>query len=311
MFGKQRKLEKRKLETLSSVHTEHWMLVSMLTRAEVAGEPQNTEELMTEPITRLLALEERAKNTTKIDDFGDIESEAEEWGTFKAYICPVTEIEHEGKLSINLMEEWGVPKSRVEWMRAQFSSKLSDPSPQVARSALKMILMEENSWSDYTNHYEERMQKSTYWLSGVTVALIVAALFTLRYRLHFMPLVFLCILLCGGAAGSCVSVMMKLPMLDVALSSEMDAYARRILIRVATGTVASLVGCALFAVLMVSIDKLGFADIVTACTSPDIGPCSAESCTIVKQLVLLALPILLGFSERTLTSVERKVLGEN
>lgn len=96
-------------------------------------------------------------------------------------------------------------------------------------------------------------------------------------------------------------------MLDVALSScELDAYSRRILIRVATGTVASLVGCALFAVLMVSIQNLGFADMATACTSQDAG-----QCTIVKQLVLLALPILLGFSERTLTSVERKVLGEN
>jgi hypothetical protein len=303
--SKQTKLEKQRQNTLSGIQTERWMLISMLTRAEVAGEPPNAEELMTEPLTRLKALEERAKNTTKIDDFDDIDAEAEEWGTFKAYICPVTEIEHEGNVSINLMEEWAVPKSRVEWMRTSLGSRLTDSNPQSARGALKMILMEENSWSDYTNEYEDTMKGYTYWLSGATGVLIVLAFVGLRYRLIVPPLTFLGMLLCSGAAGSCVSVILKLPLLDVSLSGELEAYGRRILSRVVTGTVASLVGCSLFAVLMVSVQNLAFADVITVCTSQDVA-----SCTIVKQLILLTLPILLGFSERTLTSVERKVLGD-
>jgi hypothetical protein len=165
--------------------------------------------------------------------------------------------------------------------------------------------MEENSWRNYTNGYEDTMGGYTNRLAGATLVLLLLAIVGLRYRLFAVPLIFLGILLCCGAAGSCVSVMLKLPLLDVSLSGELDAYGRRILSRAATGTVASLVGCALFAVLMVSVQNLAFADVVSVCTSQDTG-----QCTIVRQLVLLAVPILLGFSERTLTSVERKVLGD-
>jgi hypothetical protein len=190
-------------------------------------------------------------------------------------------------------------------MRISLATKLTDPNIQAARSALKMILMEENSWADYTSDYEDTMKGHTRLLSGATFVLIVFAIIGLRYRLSALPLVFLGILLCCGAAGSCVSVILKLPQPDVSLSWELDGYSRRILSRVTTGTVASLVGCSLFAVLMVSVQNVAFADVVTSCTSQDIG-----SCTTVKELTLLALPILLGFSERTITSVERKVLGD-
>jgi len=150
--------QEKRQDSLSSNQTKRSMLMSMLTRAEVTGEPTNAEELMTEALTRLMALDERAKNTTNIDDFDDIDDEAEEWGTFRAYICPPTEIEHEGNISVNLMEEWGVPRSRVDWMRNSLGSKLTDANVQAARSALKIILMEENSWADYTNGYEDTMK---------------------------------------------------------------------------------------------------------------------------------------------------------
>lgn len=305
MFDRKRKrLEKRRQETLSSIQYERWQLEAMVQRAQVA-QVTNATEIIGEALRHLSALEQKATSTTNDDEFDDIDGEAEEWGTFRAYICPPAEIEHEGNLSINLQEEWAVPKSRVDWMRNSLASKLTDSNIQAARSALKMILMEENSWSSYTNGYEDTMKGYTYWLSGATAVLLVLAIVGLRYRLFGLPLIFLGILLCCGAAGSCVSVMLKLPLLDVSLSGELDAYGRRILSRVATGTVASLVGCSLFAVLMVSVQNVAFADVVTTCTSLEI-----ESCTIVKQLTLLALPILLGFSERTLTSVERKVLGD-
>jgi hypothetical protein len=303
MFDR-KKLEKRRQGTLSSILYERWQLEAMVQRARVAEVPDATE-VINQALARLSALEQKATSTTNVDEFDDIDGEAEEWGTFRAYICPPTEIEHEGNLSINLLEEWAVPKSRVDWMRNSLASKLTDSNIQTARSALKMILMEENSWSDYTNGYEDTMKGYTYWLSGATAVLIVLAVIGLRYRLFALPVIFLGILLCCGAAGSCVSVMLKLPLFDVSLSGELDAYGRRILSRVVTGTVASLVGCSLFAVLMVSVQNLAFADVVTACTSQDVA-----SCIIVKQLTLLALPILLGFSERTLTSVERRVLGD-
>ena len=305
--SKRRKLEKERKGTLSIIQNERRLLDAMAQRAQALGNPPDPAQLIAEPLSRLDTLTQQATDCTDIDKFEDIDDGAVEWGTFKAYICPSTEVEAEGNLSINLMEEWGVPKNRVEWMRTTLGSRLTDPDTKAARSALKMILMEENSWADYTNEYEDTMKRYTWQLSLATVLLIVFAVVGLRYRLYASPLIFLGILLFSGAAGSCVSVMMKLPMLDVALSSELDAYGRRVLSRVVIGTLASLVGCALFAVLTVSIDKLNFADVIGACTSQDVALCG--QCSIVKQVILIALPILLGFSERTLTSVERKVLG--
>jgi len=57
-------------------------------------------------------------------------------------------------------------------------------------------------------------------------------------------------------------------------------------------------------VLPISLQGQTFSDVVTACTAQD-----ASSCTITKALILLAIAILFGFSERTLTSLEQKVLG--
>jgi hypothetical protein len=307
--SKRRKLEKERQGTLSIIRNERHLLDAMVQRARALGNPSDPEQLIAEPLSRLDTLTQQATNCTDIDKLEDMDDEAVEWGTFKAYICPSTEVETEGNLSLNLMEEWGVPKNRVEWMKTTLDSKLNAPDTKAARSALKMILMEENSWLDYTNEYESTMKRYTWQLSLATMLLIVCAVVGLRYRLHAPPLIFIGILLFSGAAGSCVSVMMKLPMLDVALSSELDAYGRRVLSRVVIGTIASIVGCALFAVLTISIDKLNFADVMSVCTSLDVALCG--QCSIVKQIILIALPLLLGFSERTLISVERKVLGES
>jgi len=43
--SKQTKLEKQRQNTLSGIQTERWMLISMLTRAEVAGEPQRLKRI--------------------------------------------------------------------------------------------------------------------------------------------------------------------------------------------------------------------------------------------------------------------------
>jgi hypothetical protein len=74
-------------------------------------------------------------------------------------------------------------------------------------------------------------------------------------------------LLCAGAAGSCVSVMAKMPALDVSLSGELDAYGRRILSRIGVGVVASLIGSASLAWLPLSVQNQTFADGLNACAT--------------------------------------------
>jgi hypothetical protein len=114
-------------------------------------------------------------------------------------------------------------------------------------------------------------------------------------------------LLCAGATGSCVSVMAKMPLLDLKLSPELDAYERRILSRLGVGVIASLIGCALlgWGLFPISFQGQTFADILNVCTASP-----PTSCTDIKTLILLCVPMLFSFSERALTSFEQQVFGK-
>jgi hypothetical protein len=93
----------------------------------------------------------------------------------------------------------------------------------------------------------------------------------------------------AGAAGGCVSVLAKMPLLDVALSAEFGAYRRRILSRVAVGVVASLIGCALlgWGLFPIAIQNQTFADCLSACLAHH--PHSAG----IKRLIVLGVPLIL------------------
>jgi hypothetical protein len=147
------------------------------------------------------------------------------------------------------------------------------------------------------------MKSYTRWLFGATIVLPVLAILAFH-----CPLTFLGGLLCAGAAGSCVSVMAKMPLLDVSLSGELEAYSRRILSRIGVGVIASLIGCALlgWGLLPISIQNQTFADLLNTCTASP-----TTSCTELKTLILLGVPMLFGFSERALTSFELKVFGNS
>jgi hypothetical protein len=169
---------------------------------------------------------------------------------------------------------------------------------------LRALFEEKDSWADYTNDYEDAMRSYTRWLFGAAITLPLLAAFVFHFAFWFSPLL-LFGLLCAGAAGSCVSVMAKLPALDVSLSGELDAYGRRILTRIGIGVVASLIGCSFLGWFPISIQNQTFADALSACVA------STAACTGLKTLTLLGVPMLLGFSERTLTSFEQRVFGSS
>jgi hypothetical protein len=81
-----------------------------------------------------------------------------------------------------------------------------------------------------------------------------------------------------------------------------------VLSRVGAGVAGSLIGCALlgWGLPPIAIGGREFADILNTCSAS-----GATGCTGLERLILLAVPMLLGFSERTLTAFERRVLGKN
>jgi hypothetical protein len=202
------------------------------------------------------------------------------------------------------MEEWNVPKTRIDKLRRCLDQQLQsvDSDPEGARGALRAIFEEKDSWDDYTSDYEDEMRGfSRWWLGLPTIVLLLGAIYSLRFRPEFLPLAVSILL--AGAAGSCVSVLTKMPVLEVSLSGELDAYERRILSRVGVGVIASLIGSGLLGWGLISFSIRGqtFTDVLSAC--------SAAPCTGPNTLILLAVSMLFGFSERALTWFERKVFG--
>jgi hypothetical protein len=297
-----KKLEKWRRDTLSSIRAERVTFETMLQRARRAGDTPD-ETFLKSVQGHLTEIEQRAEKETDLNELDNLVEEAEKQGQLRAYICPRAEICDEGTLVIDLIEEWNVPKTVIAKLRDSLGQKLrrADVELESARSALRALFEESDSWASYTNEYEDSMKSYTRWLFGATIVLPILAILAFHW-----PLTFLGGLLCAGAAGSCASVMAKMPLLDVSLSGELEAYSRRIFSRIGVGVIASLIGCALlgWGLLPVSIQNQTFAGLLNACTGfPSI------SCTHLKTLILLGVPMLFGFSERALTSFEQKVFG--
>ena len=302
------KLEKRRIEALSSIVGERLFVELIVQRPRTPNDSLDAA-LLAKISLQLTDIHGKAERAIHKDDLDDLIDDAELQGVFAGYLCPATEIQDEGLLVIDQIEGWGIPKTAIKRLREGFSKKLASSNPMEARSALYALFAERVAWEDYIDEYEKRMRRYTGWLLGAIIVLTIAAVFALHYAFWFSPLL-LFGLLFAGAAGSCVSVMSKMPALDVSLAGELDAYGRRISSRVGTGLVASLIGCASLAWIPLSIQNQTFADAINACTT---APCTTPTavCTGLKLVILLGVPMLLGFSERTLISFEQRVFGNS
>lgn len=298
---KHKKLEKRRREVLGDIRGERLGFETMVQRSQRAGENPD-ESFLTSVRERLAEIEQRASHEADIDELDDLGDDAEQQGQLRAYICPSTEIENAGILVFDLMAEWNLPKAKLDAVRELLLPQLKDADKR--RGALRDIFEQEDSWRTYTSDYEDEMGRLTWWLVGATVILLVFAIIALRFFPGKLP-VGLSILF-AGAAGSAVSVMRKMPLLEVSLSGELESYRRRILSRVAVGVAASMIGSGFlgWGLLSISIHGLAFADVLNAC-------CTPGSCTGLYTLILLAVPMLFGFSERALTEFESKVFGNS
>ncbi|HUY15662.1 MAG TPA: hypothetical protein VMX16_18835 [Terriglobia bacterium] len=301
---KRKKLEKHRNDTLSVICGERLGFEQMLQRVRITGASPDVA-LVDEVLRRLAEIKQKADQETNIDELDSLIGDAEQQGQLRAYVCPRAEIRNEGILAIDLMEEWNVPRTVIDKLRRSFGQEVEKAGTDdaAARSALRTIFEEQDSWRRYTDDYEETMHRFTVLLFVATIILPLLAVLAFQWRLTFVVGV-----LSAGVAGSCVSVLAKLPMLDVSLSGELEAYRRRILSRIGVGVGGSLIGCALlgWGLLPISIQNQSFADALNACT---VSP--TTSCTGIRTLILLGVPMLFGFSERALTSFEQRVFGNS
>jgi len=302
---KRKKLEARREEVLSRIHGERLAFETMMQRAQATGEVIDTE-FAQNVLTLIADYEQKARQEISIDNLDDLSDDAEEKGQLRAYICPAEEVRGEGHLSIDRIEEWNVPKIVISRLRDSQGKAIdnADKNIKSARGALLKIFQEYDSWSSYTDEYEETMLKCTYLILLTIVVLLLAAIFSLRLPSPFSTIF---VVLLSGAVGSCASVMAKMPELDVRFSGELVSYKRRIWSRIGVGSIGSLICCALlgWGILPIAIHGQTFADVLEACYSATQG----VPCTSINALILLCVPMLFGFSERALASVEHQFLS--
>ncbi len=297
---KTKKLEKKRRDVLSTIRGERLGFKEMAERAKRNGENPDPD-FSAKAHENLAEIEQRATTEMDIDELDDLGEDAEQQGQLRAYICPSAEIRNTGILVFDLMAEWNLPKLKLDTVRALLEPQL-DKTPAIGRSALRDIFEQEDSWRKYTSEYEDEMRSLTWWLFGATISLLVSAIIVLHFFPRWVPLG----ILAAGAAGSCVSVMGKMPLLEVSLSGELESYRRRVLSRVGLGVAGSVVGCGLlgWGLVSISIDGLTFGNVLNACSDSP-----ATACTGLNSLVLVAVPAIFGFSERALKSLESKFLG--
>jgi hypothetical protein len=300
---KRNSLEERRRETLSDIRGERLSIEVMAQRAQQAGETPDAEFLKN-VYKHLAEIEQKANNETDREELENLSGDAEQQGQLRAYICARGEIFLEGSMSIDRMEEWKVPRAVITNLRSLVVKHLQTANTKTedARSALRAIFQEYDSWANYTDDYEDELKKFTRGLSVATFVTLVISIAIVVWWPSFVAFA----VLFAGAAGSCVSIMSKMPVLEVSPTGELEAYERRILTRIAVGVVASVIGSGMlgWGLLPISIQGKTFAGILDACTSSPANPC-----TVVSALILVGVPMLLGFSERALTSFEGQILS--
>jgi hypothetical protein len=301
---KKENLEKYRLKTLTIVVDFRSRVEEMAQRPR--SDNDKLDNVLLESVRkRLSEIEDSVKLATNKTELRNLENSADDQETFRAYFCPRSEIRIEGNLLITLLEWWGIPTTEIDNLRGLLMKEIenTDNNPEDARRALRALYKEKDDWADYRDDYEEEMQKFGKWLSLFAIIFAVSAIFLFHFGCLF-PIMLPCGILVAGIAGSCVSVAIKLPALSEIRSEKIDSYKRWIWGRVGAGAIGSLIGCGFFGWGLISVGVSGqtFADILNSCVA--CSQSTVSSNLALRILVLLAVPMVFGFSERALTSFE-------
>jgi len=295
-WRKDRGLEKKRTEILSTIAGERRLFETMIKRAHAHG--MTIPGIAAGVLSQLATYDTQAQAATDKRQLDGLEEDAQEQGQLRAYICPGPEVLAEGLLEMDLIEEWGVPLETIKTLRKTVEPDLNSTNADVARGALRKIFEESDSWSDYVDEHYSAMRCSTILLLLAIVLLSASAIVLFRW-----PSLVLFGFLFAGAAGGCASVIVWVPRTSIALSKELDAYKQRIFGRIGIAIVTSVIGTALlgWGWVPVSIHGETFSDVMNACTA--VPP---TACSQLRILILLGVSMLFGFSERALSRFEEK-----
>jgi hypothetical protein len=290
--------ERDRRDALLFTETERRTFEGVSKRPRKSGDPLD-EAFVASILQQFSDIAQAVQNATTVDELDDLKEQAEQQSQLRAYVCPMQEIADEAALFLARLQEWNVPGRVISELRDSLLPKTT-AEPSIARSALRAVFDEYDSWATYTDDYETEMKLYARFLSGAIVICLLIAIIALHFPSSIVAGV-----LFAGIAGSCISVISKMPALEVEFSGQLDAYERRVFSRIAVGLGATVIGSAFFSLLPVSIHNQTFLDVFGSCAMP------AVSCTESKRLTLIAVPMVLGFAERALTWFEERIFGKS
>lgn len=231
----------------------------------------------------------------------------------RAYVYPITIIEMQGEAMINTLQQENLPGSAFDLFAGPLKNGLTCGDDAKQRAAFHTILQEYDEWLEYIYRYDEIML--------LLSALLALAIFALTYG-AFDQLkdgsVFLGVIL-AGLSGACTSVISKLP--SITTAEGYVPYLRGAIRRIAVGFTGSIIGLAFLAsgIVTISVPSHGAIDAILKRIA-SVQPTSQIENTSEKDakgnpvdvLIIVAIVMAFGLSERALTVLEDRVMpGSN
>jgi hypothetical protein len=216
----------------------------------------------------------------------------------RAYLLPAADIAAQATQMLADLRLWGVPSAIVADLKAtvddRLGSALKSDRLEMARAEFKVVVESYEYWDRYSDDFNANVRYAAVALALLGAGALIASSYLLFHQRCAFPG-----FVCAGAAGACVSILLRLPTL--AAYGDAAPVAAKTIARFMAGVCAAAVGYGLFAsgVFQISLGpKLTTADVITLCAD------GTATCTNTSLAVLLALAFLLGFSERALASFD-------
>jgi hypothetical protein len=303
---REKRTAKHREEVRLEIETHSDRLKDALYLAEVAGEGESERALM-RAAPAFLALGELAAqlDTATEEKLDWISYEADEIGPDSAYLVPADTLHVEALTMLHDLQEWKLPPHVMQTLRGWDDQieKMALPE-HVRRRALRKLLIEYDYWDDEVDDHARFLARASRVLVPACILFTVAAIACVVVQKWVVAGFVL-----AGTAGAALSILLKLP--PVAVYGETIGAWGRMFARLAAGVIASTIGLGLLASGFVSLGVpqggerfVSPAAVLNAC----LGEQPGTDCTTPNVLALLAVAIVVGFSERALASFEGAIM---
>jgi hypothetical protein len=249
----------------------------------------------------------------------------------RIFFMTPAEMRATARARLSEMRDWAIPDA---WLQdvSQIVTEMQAADWKPDPYAFKRVEKEYVYWDDYTDWYFGRMTQISVGLFVTTVLALLLAFVAFRDVGVFWGFI------AAGVAGTGVSILLKLPPMSV--YGTVAPLGGQICVRYAAGLVGVTVGAGFLALGLFTIKLPGDRDLSTilemyarnsSATDPSLAPTSAKRIdahtnlraeTSTKNppstdsadnhlslLILMSVGLLLGFSERSLTSFETTLFG--